>query len=205
MSPLPFSADVPLEQPPLELNAPGEGQLRAALETSLGTIIVQLFETGAPRTVANFVGLATGARSWRQPGTGQLQTGRPLYDRTSFHRVVPNFMVQAGDPFSSEIDGVRSSLGGGGPGYRFADESSGHRFDRPGLLAMANWGPDTNGSQWFVTEVAAPHLNGLNTIFGEVVRGFEIVPKIARAPATAMVPDPPVVLHRVTISRSIAR
>jgi peptidyl-prolyl cis-trans isomerase A (cyclophilin A) len=148
----------------------------ATLETSKGDIRVRLFPDTAPRTVENFVGLATGTKAWRDPATGAEQH-RPLYDGTVFHRVIPDFMIQGGDPLGT---------GRGGPGYRFEDELGGpHRFDRPGYLAMANAGPDTNGSQFFITQVPTPWLDGKHTIFGEVVEGMEVVDAIAAVPRGA--------------------
>ena len=142
----------------------------ATLRTSKGDIRVRLFPDTAPKTVENFVGLATGERPWRDPRTGAEQR-RPLYDGTVFHRVIPQFMVQGGDPLGT---------GRGGPGYSFEDEVGGpHRFDRPGYLAMANAGPNTNGSQFFITQVPTPWLDGKHTIFGEVVEGMEVVDAIA--------------------------
>jgi len=150
----------------------GNGDLYATFQTSEGDIVVKLFEKEAPKTVANFVGLATGKKEWRDPRSGQTKSETPLYDGTVFHRVIPQFMIQGGDPLGT---------GTGDPGYRFEDEfQGGKRFDRPGLLAMANAGPNTNGSQFFITEVATPHLNNRHTIFGEVVKGQELVPRIAR-------------------------
>ena len=131
----------------------------ATLHTSAGDITVDLFGNHAPKTVANFVELATGAREWTDPRTGQKTNAR-LYDGTVFHRVIDNFMIQGGDPLGR---------GTGGPGYNFADEFHPElRFDRPYLLAMANAGPGTNGSQFFITTVPTPHLNMRHTIFGEV-------------------------------------
>jgi peptidyl-prolyl cis-trans isomerase A (cyclophilin A) len=142
----------------------------ATLETTKGAIRVRLFPDTAPKTVENFVGLATGTRSWQDPRTGAEQQ-RPLYDGTIFHRVIPDFMIQGGDPLGT---------GTGGPGYSFEDEVSGpRRFDRPGYLAMANAGPNTNGSQFFITQVPTPWLDGKHTIFGEVVDGMEVVDAIA--------------------------
>jgi peptidyl-prolyl cis-trans isomerase A (cyclophilin A) len=150
----------------------GKGDLYASFQTSRGNIVIKLFDKDAPETVKNFVGLATGEKDWIDPRTGQKSKAR-LYDGTSFHRVIPQFMIQGGDPLGT---------GTGGPGYKFADEfQSGRKFDKPGLLAMANAGPNTNGSQFFITEVATPHLNNRHTIFGEVVKGAELVPQIARA------------------------
>jgi peptidyl-prolyl cis-trans isomerase A (cyclophilin A) len=146
--------------------------LHATFKTSMGDIVVKLLPKEAPKTVENFVGLATGEKEWTDPRTGKKTNAR-LYDGTIFHRVIADFMIQGGDPLGQGI---------GGPGYKFEDEfKSGLRFDKPGLLAMANAGPNTNGSQFFITEVATPHLNNRHTIFGEVVKGFDLVPKIARA------------------------
>jgi peptidyl-prolyl cis-trans isomerase A (cyclophilin A) len=147
-------------------------ELFATFKTSMGDIVVKLFSKDAPKTVENFVGLATGEKEWTDPRTGQ-KTNAPLYDGTVFHRVIPDFMIQGGDPLGQGI---------GGPGYKFEDEfQSGRRFDKPGLLAMANAGPNTNGSQFFITEVPTGWLDNKHTIFGEVVKGFELVPKITRA------------------------
>ncbi len=146
--------------------------LFATFKTSMGDIVVKLLAKDAPKTVENFVGLANGEKEWTDPRTGKKTTAR-LYDSTVFHRVIPDFMIQGGDPLGQ---------GTGGPGYRFEDEfQSGRSFNKPGLLAMANAGPNTNGSQFFITEVPTPHLNNRHTIFGEVVKGFDLVLKIARA------------------------
>jgi len=132
---------------------------KATLHTSAGDIVIDLFGNHAPKTVANFVELATGAKEWTDPRTGKKSTAN-LYDGTVFHRVIDNFMIQGGDPLGR---------GTGGPGYNFADEFHGElSFDRPYLFAMANAGPNTNGSQFFITTVATPHLNRRHTIFGEV-------------------------------------
>ena len=145
-------------------------QLFATFTTSAGDIVVKLLPEKAPKTVENFLGLVEGTKEWTDPGSNQ-KVKRPLYDGTVFHRVIPDFMIQGGDPLGT---------GMGGPGYRFADEiGPDNKFDRPGLLAMANAGPNTNGSQFFITEVPTPHLNRGHTIFGEVVKGYELVPKIA--------------------------
>jgi len=149
----------------------GTGDLYAVFHTSRGNLVVKLFEKDAPKTVANFVGLATGKQEWTDPRSNQKSKAK-LYDGTVFHRVIPQFMIQGGDPLGT---------GTGGPGYRFEDEfQSGRKFDRPGLLAMANSGANTNGSQFFITEVPTPHLNNRHTIFGEVVKGQDLVPQIAR-------------------------
>jgi len=141
------------------------------LHTSAGDIKINLFGNHAPKTVANFVELATGAREWTDPRTGQ-KTTNPLYDGTIFHRVIDNFMIQGGDPLGR---------GTGGPGYNFADEFHPElSFDRPYLLAMANAGPNTNGSQFFITTTRTPHLNFKHTIFGEVAdqESRDVVDKI---------------------------
>ena len=131
----------------------------ATLHTSLGDIVIELFPNHAPKTVANFVELATGKREWVDPITGE-KTSKNLYDGTVFHRVIANFMIQGGDPLGN---------GTGGPGYQFADEFHGElAFDRPYILAMANSGPGTNGSQFFITVAPTTWLNRKHSIFGEV-------------------------------------
>jgi peptidyl-prolyl cis-trans isomerase A (cyclophilin A) len=146
----------------------------ATFTTSVGTFRVRLMPKHAPVTVTNFVELATGKRQWRDPRSRQ-ETTQPLYDGTVFHRVIPDFMIQGGDP---------EGTGRGGPGYDFEDECppDGPTFDRPGLLAMANAGPNTNGSQFFVTVVPTPWLNGKHTIFGEVIEGMDVVERISTTP-----------------------
>jgi peptidyl-prolyl cis-trans isomerase A (cyclophilin A) len=158
----------------------------ATFKTSMGDIVVKLLPEKAPKTVENFVGLAEGTKEWKDPKSGQT-VKKPLYDGTVFHRVIPQFMIQGGDPLGT---------GTGGPGYRFADEiGPDNKFNKPGLLAMANAGPNTNGSQFFITEVPTPHLDRGHTIFGEVVKGFDLVPKIAAAGNAR------VKLEKVTITR----
>jgi peptidyl-prolyl cis-trans isomerase A (cyclophilin A) len=165
--------------------------LYATLQTSLGDIQVRLFSKDAPRTVENFVALASGEKTWTDPKTGQ-KTQRPLYDGTIFHRVIPNFMIQGGDPLGE---------GTGGPGYEFEDEfQSAKTFDKPCVLAMANAGPNTNGSQFFITEKATPWLNKRHTIFGEVVKGCELVAKIARVPSEGSRPNETIVIKKVVLS-----
>ncbi|HEX2051690.1 MAG TPA: peptidylprolyl isomerase [Actinomycetota bacterium] len=164
----------------------------ATFHTSVGAFTARLMPEHAPDTVANFVELATGRREWRDPRDGRTKTD-PLYDGTVFHRVIPNFMIQGGDP---------AGTGMGGPGYRFADECppGGPSFDRPGLLAMANAGPNTNGSQFFVTVAATPWLDGKHTIFGEVTEGMDVVDAIATTETDhADRPTTDVVLERVEI------
>ncbi len=182
---------------------PGEDPLFGALDTSFGRIVLRLFEAETPRTVAHFVGLATGASAWTHPCTGEAMVGVPLYDGTRVHRVFPDFMIQMGDPFT-RADGALARAGRSGPGFTIADEIRRElRFDRPGRVAMATQRrPDSNGSQFFLTEVACPHLDFRHTIFGEVVDGFERIPKLARVKADAegRPLDPPR-LDRVTVFR----
>lgn len=150
----------------------------ATFETNVGSFTVRLFPKETPQTVQNFVGLASGEREWKNPATGEMKRGVPLYDGTTFHRVIDGFMIQGGDPLGN---------GTGGPGYKFADETqTGRTFDKVGLLAMANSGPDTNGSQFFVTTSTPQWLNGKHTIFGEVVKGYEVVDGISKMPRGPM-------------------
>jgi peptidyl-prolyl cis-trans isomerase A (cyclophilin A) len=147
-------------------------ELIATLHTTRGPIGVRLFPQQAPQTVENFVGLAEGSREWRDPRSGQKTTA-PLYNGTVFHRIIDGFMIQGGDPLGT---------GTGGPGYEFADEfDPSLRFDRPYLLAMANAGPGTNGSQFFITVGPTPHLTNRHTIFGEVIAGQDVVDQISTA------------------------
>ena len=133
---------------------------QATIKTNHGDIVVDLFGNHAPKTVQNFTGLADGSKEWTHPATGEKQSGTPLYNGTIFHRIIPDFMIQGGDPLGQ---------GFGGPGYQFEDEIHPElQFDKPYLLAMANAGPGTNGSQFFITTVQTPWLNGRHTIFGEV-------------------------------------
>ena len=168
--------------------------LTATLRTSRGPVVVRLFPDHAPKTVRNFVELAEGGREWTNPRT-RSNTKDKLYDGTIFHRVIANFMIQGGDPLGT---------GTGGPGYKFGDEIHPDlQFDRPYLLAMANAGPGTNGSQFFVTTVPTPWLTGKHTIFGEVIGGADVIDKISRVqtvPGDRPVQD--VVLESVTINRS---
>jgi peptidyl-prolyl cis-trans isomerase A (cyclophilin A) len=167
--------------------------LYAIFETSMGKITCQLFEKEAPKTVANFVGLAEGTKEWTDPKTGQ-KVKRRFYDGLIFHRVIPQFMIQGGDP---------TGTGMGSPGYRFEDEFSPNlKFDQPGRLAMANAGPNTNGSQFFITEVPTPHLNNRHTIFGQCIEGMDVVNKIARVAKGPMDrPATDVVIKKLTILR----
>jgi peptidyl-prolyl cis-trans isomerase A (cyclophilin A) len=168
--------------------------LSATLLTSHGRIVVRLFPDHAPATVRNFVELAEGSREWTDPRTGRHTTAR-LYDGTVFHRVIPGFMIQGGDPLGT---------GTGGPGYRFADEFHPDlTFSRPYLLAMANSGPGTNGSQFFITTVPTPWLDGRHTIFGEVAEGSDVVEAISQVATDRRDrPRTPVVLESVQITRA---
>ncbi len=149
------------------------GPPKAIIHTSMGDIHCTLMPDKAPIGVKNFIGLATGKKDWTDPKTGVVKHGVALYDGTLFHRVIPEFMIQGGDPIGN---------GQGGPGYKFKNETSDDLgFDKPGRLAYANAGPDTNGSQFFVTEAAYPSLNGGYTIFGQC-EDAEVVQKIARVP-----------------------
>ncbi len=167
--------------------------LTATLRTNAGSVVIRLFPDHAPKTVRNFVELAEGSRQWTDPGTGQATTAK-LYDGTIFHRVIPDFMIQGGDPLGS---------GRGGPGYKFADEIHPDlTFDRPYLLAMANAGPGTNGSQFFITVVPTPWLNGKHTIFGEVIEGADVVDRISRVKTASQDrPAEDVTIESVTVER----
>ena len=170
-------------------NAP----LYATLKTSMGELGVRLFEDKAPKTVANFVALAEGSREWIDPKT-QEKVKRALYSGTIFHRVIPGFMIQGGDPLGN---------GRGGPGYRFEDEFHPDlKHNKAGILSMANAGPNTNGSQFFITHRATPYLDGRHSVFGEVVKGQEVVVAIAGVARDAGDrPVKDVVLKEVVISR----
>ena len=164
----------------------------ATFVTNKGSFKVKLMPEHAPNTVANFTELATGKREWKDPNDGQRKS-EPLYNGTIFHRVISGFMIQGGDP---------QGTGMGGPGYRFEDECppGGPKFDRAGLLAMANAGPNTNGSQFFVTLGPTPHLNNKHTIFGEVTEGMDVVEAIGNVSTGAQDrPSEDVVVEKVEI------
>ena len=165
----------------------------AVFETTEGSFTVRLFEKEVPKTVANFVGLAEGTKEWRDPSSGDKKTA-PYYDGIIFHRVISGFMIQGGD---------RLGTGTGGPGYNFGDEfHPSLRHSRPGILSMANAGPNTNGSQFFITLGPTPHLDNRHSVFGEVVEGLDVVKKIGAVPTGKQDrPVKPVVMNHVTIKR----
>jgi peptidyl-prolyl cis-trans isomerase A (cyclophilin A) len=173
-------------------NVKGKGALIATITTSLGALHCQLFEDKAPATVANFVGLATGQKPWTDPRTSKTVRGKPFYDGLVFHRVIPRFMIQGGDPLAT---------GRGGPGYKFDDEIAPDLRHAPGILAMANAGPGTNGSQFFIDEVGVPDLDGHYSIFGSC-KEVDVVTKIASVPrAAGDKPEEPVMINKVTFAR----
>jgi peptidyl-prolyl cis-trans isomerase A (cyclophilin A) len=142
----------------------------ATLQTNHGDIVVELFEERAPNTVGNFIGLATGSKEWTDPESGDTVTNEPLYEDVIFHRIIDDFMIQGGDP---------TGTGRGGPGYQFDDEFHDElTHDSAGVLSMANSGPNTNGSQFFITLDATPHLDGKHSVFGQVVEGMDVVEEI---------------------------
>lgn len=187
-----FFGNKPADPPHVATFAPGE-VVTATFETSLGNFVCRLFAEQCPITVGNFVGLATGETPWKDPKTNET-VQRPLYDGTVFHRVIKSFMIQGGDPLGN---------GTGGPGYRFRDEiNAALKHNKPGILSMANAGPGTNGSQFFVTEIPTPWLDGKHTVFGEVVEGMDVVLKIAHAPTgPGDRPQPAITLNKVVIAR----
>ena len=176
------------------LNLKPNPKMHATFKTSQGSIKVELFFDKAPNTVANFVALSEGTKDWVDPQTGKTVSGKPLYNGTIFHRVIKDFMVQGGDPLGN---------GTGGPGYKFADEfDPSLTFEKPFMLAMANSGVNTNGSQFFITTVPTTWLNGKHTIFGKVIEGMDIVTAISNTPTNQS--DQPVkqiTLNSVTIER----
>lgn len=166
---------------------------RAVMDTSMGRITCQFYQKQAPKAVANFIALAEGSKDWTDPGTHRKMHNKPLYDGTTFHRVIPEFMIQGGDP---------TGTGMGDPGYTFDDEFDPNlNFDRPGRLAMANSGPNTNGSQFFITEIPYDSLNQHYTLFGQCDDpSVDVVKAIARVPRDSDdKPLTPVVLKKVTI------
>ncbi|MBN1444506.1 MAG: peptidylprolyl isomerase [Candidatus Omnitrophica bacterium] len=189
-------AEMPVVAGPAEQTVPAvdekePGKITAVFRTSMGDITCVLYPEKAPATVKNFVSLARGTKEWFDPKT-EKEVSRPLYNDTVFHRVIPDFMIQGGDPLGN---------GMGGPGYEFKDEiSKDLKFDAPGILAMANAGPDTNGSQFFITVAPTPWLNGLHTIFGRVISGQDVVEAISKAERDRQdMPLKAVLLKRVEI------
>jgi peptidyl-prolyl cis-trans isomerase A (cyclophilin A) len=167
--------------------------LTAHFTTSEGNFTVRLFDEDVPNTVANFVGLAEGTKEFTDPKGGQVK--RPFFDGLIFHRVIDGFMIQGGDPLGT---------GTGGPGYKFGDEFSAKlRHSKPGILSMANAGPNTNGSQFFITLTATPWLDNKHSVFGEVVDGMDVVQKIGKTPTSKPNDRPlkPITIQSVTISR----
>ena len=172
----------------------GGGKVYAHFTTNLGKFTVELFEKDAPKTVANFVGLADGTKEWTDPKTG-AKVKKPFYNGLIFHRVIADFMIQGGDPLGT---------GTGDPGYKFADEfGSGRKMDKAGVLAMANSGPNSNGSQFFITLKETNYLNGKHTVFGEVTEGMDTIRKIGETKTSKPGDRPvvPVVMQSVTIER----
>jgi peptidyl-prolyl cis-trans isomerase A (cyclophilin A) len=168
--------------------------LNAHFTTSEGTFTVRLFDEDVPNTVANFVGLAEGTKEFTDPKGGE-KVKRPFFDGLIFHRVIDGFMIQGGDPLGT---------GTGGPGYKFADEFSPKlRHSKAGILSMANAGPNTNGSQFFITLTATPWLDNKHSVFGEVVEGMDVVQKIGKTPTSKPNDKPvkPITIQSVTISR----
>jgi len=171
----------------------GTGALVATIATTQGTLHCELFDDKAPATVANFIGLATGQKPWTDPQTGKTVRGKPFYDGLTFHRVIPRFMIQGGDPLAT---------GTGGPGYKFDDEIAPGLVHKPGTLAMANAGPSTNGSQFFIDEIEASWLNNHHTIFGQC-KELDVISKISALPRGRNdKPDEPVMITRITVARA---
>jgi peptidyl-prolyl cis-trans isomerase A (cyclophilin A) len=191
------SQAAPAAKPPVHRAA--AATTTAIIETTVGKLTCTLFPDKAPIGVANFIGLATGTKDWTNPVSHVTKHNTPLYDGTIFHRVIPGFMIQGGDPAGN---------GSGDPGYQFKNEvSSDLLFDKPGRLAYANSGPNTNGSQFFITEVATPHLNGNYTIFGQcddaTVTLVKAIARRATDPSNNR-PFRPVKIVKVTIVRGAA-
>ncbi|MEZ4362604.1 MAG: peptidylprolyl isomerase [Kofleriaceae bacterium] len=167
----------------------GEGKLLAEITTSMGVFHCELYEDKAPLTVANFVGLATGKKAWN--ATGKVEVGKPFYNGLTFHRVIPGFMIQGGDPMGN---------GSGGPGYQFQNETSPDAPHIAGAMSMANSGPNTNGSQFFITETAQPRLNRNYSVFGRC-KETDLVKKIAGVPVSGEQPAQPITIDNIAFSR----
>jgi peptidyl-prolyl cis-trans isomerase A (cyclophilin A) len=194
----PEKGDFTVDEATKGLKGPKDGVLTAKIETTMGAFTCELFDKKSPKTVANFVGLARGVRPWCDEPTKKWETKKPFYDGLKFHRVIPTFMIQGGDP---------KGMGNGGPGYEFQNENDPSLvFDKPGVMAMANAGRDTNGSQFFITESPQPALNGGYTIFGQC-EPIDLVGKIARVPkqpGSESAPATDVKMTKVTITRGKA-
>jgi peptidyl-prolyl cis-trans isomerase A (cyclophilin A) len=189
----PTSKPAPPAAPAATAATHGPG-VYAHITTNHGAMVARLFDKEAPRTVENFVGLAEGKKQWRNPRT-KTMVRRPYYNNLTFHRIIPGFMIQGGDP---------EGVGTGGPGYTFADEfNSKLRHSKPGILSMANAGPNTNGGQFFITLVPTPHLNDRHSVFGELVEGMDTLMAIGKVPTTKSDNRPikPVVIKSVRIER----
>ena len=184
--------DSPVSQTPPVIEPTGP---TVVLDTTMGRLTCKFFEKEAPLTVANFIGLAQGTKPWTDPTTHKKMKAKPFYDGTTFHRVIPDFMIQGGCP---------KGTGTGGPGYQFADEfHASLKHSKPGILSMANSGPNTNGSQFFITVAPTPHLNNRHSVFGEVVEGYDVVEKISKVPRNGQDrPNKEVKINSVKIERS---
>ncbi len=194
-TPPPVAASVNVEEVAKKFGVKPGDKMYATFVTSMGDLVVELYWDKAPITVENFVQLAEGGKEWTDP-SGK-KTKRPLYDGSKFHRVIPQFMIQGGDPLGN---------GTGGPGYKFEDEfAPGLSFDAPGYLAMANSGKNTNGSQFFITEKPTPWLNSKHSIFGKVTSGVELIAKITGVPKSdgpgGSTPVTDIILKKVLIGR----
>jgi peptidyl-prolyl cis-trans isomerase A (cyclophilin A) len=190
----PSTTTPPVHKPAAPAATPA-AEPTAIIHTTAGDLHCTLFPKIAPIGVENFIGLATGSKDWTSPVSHAKKHGVPLYDGTIFHRVIPEFMIQGGDPAGN---------GEGDPGYKFKNETSTTvTFDRPGRLAYANAGPDTNGSQFFITEVPYPSLNGGYTIFGQCDdAAIELVKKIARMATDGERPLRPIKITHIEIHRA---
>jgi peptidyl-prolyl cis-trans isomerase A (cyclophilin A) len=180
------------EKPAVSAEKHGPG-VYAHITTNHGAMIARLFDKEAPKTVENFVGLAEGKKQWRNPRTNTM-VRRPYYNNLTFHRIIPGFMIQGGDP---------EGTGMGGPGFEFADEFNPKlRHSKAGILSMANKGPDTNGGQFFITLVPTPHLNDRHSVFGELVEGTDTLRAIGKVPTGAQnKPVKPVIIKSIRIER----
>src|SRR5688500_12871320 len=190
----PTSPDKPTAPDPAKPSAAKHGPgVYAHITTNHGTMVARLFDKEVPRTVENFVGLAEGKKQWRNPRT-KTMVRRPYYNNLTFHRIIPGFMIQGGDP---------EGTGMGGPGFEFADEFNPKlRHGKAGILSMANKGPNTNGGQFFITLVPTPHLNDRHSVFGELVEGTETLMAIGKVPTGAQnKPIKPVIIKSVRIER----